>query len=139
VLNKNKWYILCDFGITSHITVKIWVCYLLFSNLPQYLLFPLLMLPPKKFASPPYFYARTKTVKNVNLKFIYNMSILHVMKILSIESKVDTTFWNKNKLKISLYFCKYYAKYCQRLYTFYVGQHIKFWALWIRLVEFLMG
>jgi len=37
-----------------------------FLNLSRYPLFPLLMLPPQKFVSPPYFYVRAKTVKNTN-------------------------------------------------------------------------
>jgi len=92
VLKQNKWYILCDFDITSHVTVKIWVFYLLFLNLPQYLLFLLLMLPPQKFASPPYFCARTKTVKNTNLKFTYNMIILLVMEICQLNRKLIQRF-----------------------------------------------
>jgi len=68
-----------------------------FFNLPQYLLFSLLKLPPQKFASPPYFYARTKMVKNTNLEFTYNMIILLVMEICQLNRKLILRF----EIKIS--------------------------------------
>ena len=63
-----------------------------FLNLPQYLLFPLLMLPPQKCVSPRYFYFRTKTVKDTNLEFAYNMIILHVMEICQSNRKLIQRF-----------------------------------------------
>jgi hypothetical protein len=63
-----------------------------FFNLPQFFIFPLLMLPTKKFVSPPYFYARTKTVKNTNLEFTYNMIILRVMEICQLNRKLIQRF-----------------------------------------------
>jgi hypothetical protein len=68
-----------------------------FFNLPQYLLFLLLMLPPQKFVSPPYFYARTKTVKNTNLEFTYNVITLRVMEICQLNRKLIQRF----EIKIS--------------------------------------
>ena len=68
-----------------------------FLSLSQYHLFPLLMLPPQKFVSPPYFYVRTKTVKNTNLEFTYNMIILRVMGICQSSRKLIQRF----EIKIS--------------------------------------
>jgi hypothetical protein len=55
---------------------------------------------------------------------LINMIILHVMEIRRLNRKLIQRF----EIKISVYFLKYYAKYCQRLYIFYVDEQIKFWA-----------
>jgi hypothetical protein len=55
------------------------------------------MLPTQNFISPPYFYARTKTVKNTDLEFTYNMIILRVMEIGQLNWKLIQRF----EIKIS--------------------------------------
>ena len=55
------------------------------------------MLQPKKFVSPPCFYAPTKSVKNTNLEFTNNMIILRVMEICQLNRKLIHGF----EIKIS--------------------------------------